>query len=214
MAWGGKPDVPKLDPSELFDKRRERDGARLKAYNKILEQIHHKIRTFSKMGGDPWITYTVPPFIIGLPRLDLKDTVVYLVYTLRNQGYEVRYTYPNILYVSWKHHERDYLTKNSPIMQAMIPEKPAATRKGGVVSGSSGGTGRVRFEEPAPQGILKPSARGDYSMFGSGSGMGQGVGRAPPRDVHSYTPPSQFLNDLSQPTIAPRKSALDDFIGF
>ncbi len=213
MAWGGKPDVPKLDPSELFDKRRERDGARLKAYNKILEQIHHKIRTFSKMGGDPWIMYTVPPFIIGLPRLDLKDTIVYLVYTLRNQGYEVRYTYPNMLYVSWKHHERDYLTKNSPIMQAMIPDKPAATKKGAINNTMGNPGGRVRFEEPAPQGILKPSSRGDYSMFG-GTNRDGTIGRAPPRDVHSYTPPSQFLNDLSQPTLAPRKSALDDLIGF
>jgi hypothetical protein len=221
MSWGGgKPDVPKLDPNELFDKRRERDQARLKAYNKLLEQIYHKIRTSSKMGGNAWINYTIPPFIIGLPRLDLIDTVVYLVHTLRQQKYEVRYTYPNMLYISWKHHERDYLTQNSPIMQALIPpEKPAPARKGGVTNsqadramGSRSG-GRVRFEEPAPQGILKPSTAPDYSMFGL-RGEGAGGGRAPPRDVHSYTPPSQFLNDLTQPTLAPRKSALDDLIGF
>lgn len=220
MSWGGsgKPDVPKLDPTELFDKRRERDGAKLKAYTTILEQIYHKIRNSSKMGGNAWITYNIPPFIIGLPRLDLIDTVVFLVHTLRQQNYEVRYTYPDMLYISWKHHERDYLTKNSPIMQAMIPpEKPAPARRGGVTNsqsdrsmGARSNGGRVRFEEPAQQGILKPNAASEYSTFG----MGAGGGRAPPRDVHSYTPPSQFLNDLGQPTLAPRKSAFDDLIGF
>ena len=32
--------TPQLDPSELYDKRRTKDAGRLRAYNKILEQIY------------------------------------------------------------------------------------------------------------------------------------------------------------------------------
>ena len=96
-----KPDIPQLKPSDLFEKRKQRDGVKLKSYNKILEQIYSKIRLSSREGGDPWIVHTVPPFIIGLPKIELEDCVVYIVYMLRQQGYEVRYTYPNLLYISW-----------------------------------------------------------------------------------------------------------------
>ena len=93
-------EIPMLKPTDLFDKRRQRDGAKLKSYNKILEHIYGRIKTSSRDGGDPWITFVVPPFILGLPKLDLQDCIVYLVYILRNQEYEVRYTYPNLLYNS------------------------------------------------------------------------------------------------------------------
>ena len=38
-----KPEYPQLKPSDLFDKRRQRDGAKLKTYNTILEQIYTRI---------------------------------------------------------------------------------------------------------------------------------------------------------------------------
>lgn len=58
---------------------------------------------------------------MGLPSLDLKDCVVYVVHQLRNQAYEVRYTYPNLLWISWGHHEQKYFAEKNPIVQAMIP---------------------------------------------------------------------------------------------
>jgi hypothetical protein len=72
-------------------------------------------------GNANYIMYTVPPFVLGLPRIDMEDCIVYLVYMLRQHGYEVRFTYPNLLYISWKHHEKDYLLNQNPIVQAMLP---------------------------------------------------------------------------------------------
>ena len=114
-------DTPQLNPSELYDKRRTKDAGRLRAYNKILEQIYNRIRTISKLpNAQCFILYTVPPFILGLPKLDLEDCVVYLIYQLRHAGYEVRYSPPNMIYISWMHHEKSYLVEQSPIMQAML----------------------------------------------------------------------------------------------
>lgn len=186
-----KPDFPQLKPSDLFEKRRQRDGAKLKSYNTILEQIYTRIRSSSRQGGDPWIIFTVPPFIIGLPRLDLEDCIVYIVYLLRQQSYEVRYTYPNLLYISWKHHEKDYILKTSPIMTTMLAAKPASSKPLNELR--KAGASQVRFAEAIVQG---------------------GAGRAPPRNVADYAPPRSFLNSIEQPMAEPRKDVLKDFLNF
>jgi hypothetical protein len=224
--FGQQSQVPTLKPGELFERRRQRDGAKLKSYNKLLEQIYIRIRASSRDGGDPWITYVVPPFILGLPKIDLEDCIVYLVYMLRVQGYEVRYTYPNLLYISWKHHEKDYILKGSPIMSAMLASqssKPKAElrgQRGGHVRfaesittdpfgppGSSGSTAAASFgSEPR----IRPPPGGRMQPVGSRAP----VGRAPPRNVQEYQPPTSFLDAVEQPVAEPRRGALEDFLHF
>jgi len=113
--------TPQLDPSELYDKRKSKDASRLRAYNKILEQIYNRIRVLSKLPNSPcYLLYTVPPFIFGLPKIDMEDCVIYIIYQLRHSKYDVRYTPPNMLYISWIHHEQSYIVQQSPIMAAML----------------------------------------------------------------------------------------------
>lgn len=208
MSGPPRVDIPTLKPDQLFDKRRQRDGARLKAYNKILEQIYGRIKTSSREGGDPWLIFTIPPFILGLPRIDLEDCVVYLVYILRTQGYEVRYTYPNLLYISWKHHEKEYILKNSPIMSAMLSAAPpASTKPKGELRAQSGA--RVRFADQVQQGAGGPSMNAQQPQQ-----RPMTMGRAPPRSTAEYQPPTSFLDALERPVAEPRKAALDDFLNF
>ncbi len=208
MSGPPRVDIPTLKPDQLFDKRRQRDGARLKAYNKILEQIYVRIKTNSREGGDPWLIFTIPPFILGLPKIDLEDCVVYLVYILRTQGYEVRYTYPNLLYISWKHHEKDYILKNSPIMSAMLSAAPpASTKPKGELRAQSGA--RVRFADQVQQDAGGASIHAQQPQQ-----RPMTMGRAPPRSTTEYQPPTSFLDALERPTAEPRKAALDDFLNF
>ena len=44
---------PHLDPLQLYEKRRTKDIYRLKTYNKILDQIYHRILTISKLPNSP-----------------------------------------------------------------------------------------------------------------------------------------------------------------
>jgi len=113
--------TPQLQINELYQRRISKDTARLKTYNEILQRIYHRIRIISQMPNSPaQITYTVPQFIIGLPRIDLEDCIVYIVHQLRMNMFVVRYTFPNLLSISWEHHEKDYITGQSPIMLAML----------------------------------------------------------------------------------------------
>jgi len=122
--------VPQLPASTLFDVRFKQDKARQTAYNQILEQALQKIAHCATAPNQPtYVYFNVPPFVLGLPSLDLKDCVVYIVYQLRYQGYEVRYTYPNLLLISWAHHERQYLLEKNPIVQSMMPPKMEGPEK-------------------------------------------------------------------------------------
>ena len=224
--------TPQLDPSELYDKRRTKDAGRLRAYNKILEQIYHRIRTLSKLPNSQcFLLYTVPPFIFGLPKLDLEDCIVYLIYQLRHASYDVRFTPPNMIYISWLHHEKSYLVEQSPIMQAMLSsaektqaeldrkEKEASRLMAPRKSGK-----KVRMQLPGEmQQMGQMSKPASSYPFGQPSSSAihtvlqrpssNPVAGPPPPSASEYVPPSAFLQELSHPqnTIVQPKSVSDYF---
>jgi hypothetical protein len=192
-------ETPLLQPNELYNQRRSKDSSRLRAYNKILEQIHHRIRVISKLPQSPcYLIYTVPPFIFGLPKLDLEDCMVYLVYQMRQGGFDVRFTYPNMMYISWVHHEKSYLVEQSPIMLAMMGS--AERNKAEQEHREKEKRRRVKTDgmfHDKPQSV-KPKKVSFISnkpyippAFQESS--------APPKAA-SYVPPSSFLQNITNPT--------------
>ena len=200
--------TPQLNPSELYDKRKSKDASRLKAYNKILEQIYNRIRVMSKLPQSQcYLLYTVPPFIFGLPKIDLEDCVIYLIYQLRHASYEVRYTPPNMMYISWMHHEKSYLVDQSPIMHAMMEsaEKTQAEM--------------YRKEKEASRLLQGRKSQRKVRMNVPGEFQGQMQGQKPFRAIHTilnrplsnptagppppsasdYTPPNAFLQNITHP---------------
>jgi hypothetical protein len=176
----------------LFEKRIRRDHARLRAYNQLLTQINQRIYTTSQMSGNAnFITYTVPPFIFGLPKLDLQDCIVYLVWMLRQNGYEVRYTYPNLLFISWKHHEKNYLMTQNPIVQAMIPPEVKREQK-------------KKDKDKARSVSFAPDPRRPGSELQA----------APMRSTLDYEPPNSFLQTMQKPLPDRKNNILADLWNF
>ena len=175
---------PKLQPQHLFEKREKRDKARLKSYNQLLEQIQHRIFTTSQLPGNPnYLVYSVPPFILGLPAMDLQDCIVYLVFQLRANGFEVRFTYPNLLYISWASYEKEYFMKKNPIVQAMIPPKPEIINKKGK---------NVRIQDPQQQ--QQPQQLQQIQNPYTDT-----ITVAPTRSANDYMPPTSFLDTIQRP---------------
>ena len=46
--------------------------------------------------------YNVPKYIFGIPLYDIKSCVMFLVTALVKNGFDVKYTHPNLLYISWQ----------------------------------------------------------------------------------------------------------------
>jgi hypothetical protein len=94
----------KLNMDELYIKKQQQDLNILNNYNKILSRIHKKIKYVSKqLINDQCCWYVMPEMMIGIPKYDYKDCTAYVIEKLRENGFIVRYTHPNLLFISWKH---------------------------------------------------------------------------------------------------------------
>jgi hypothetical protein len=176
-------EAPRLEPRHLFEKRVARDSAKLRAYNQVLEQINSRIRTTAALPGNQnYLLYTVPPFILGLPAIDLQDCIVYVVHQLRTGGFEVKFTYPNLLYISWKHYEQEYMREQNPITQAMKPPAPPTN------SSKKGAGGKRGVGTTAQKVTFAPN----LSRIGGAP--------AAARSAAEYQPPDSFLDSIQRPT--------------
>jgi hypothetical protein len=187
-------EAPRLEPRNLFEKRVSRDASKLRAYNQVLSQIQNRIKVTAELPGNQnYLLYTVPPFILGLPAIDLQDCIVYVVHQLRTGGFEVKFTYPNLLYISWKHYEQEYMREQNPITQAMKPPAKA-------VNTSKKGAGGKRGTETQKAVSFAPN----LSRIGGAP--------AAPRSAAEYQPPDSFLDGIQRPAKPPPGNATDSVL--
>jgi hypothetical protein len=100
----------KLNIDELYSKKQQQDLNVLKNYNNILLRIHNKIKYISKnMLNENCCWYVMPEMILGVPKYDHRDCTAYVIEKLRDNGFIVRYTHPNLLFISWKHWVPSYV---------------------------------------------------------------------------------------------------------
>ena len=78
----------------------EREKGRLIIYEEILEKCYHRIQS-SVVRDDPFSLYVVPDFIIGKPTYNFANCIQYIIFRLKNNGFKVKYIYPNALQIEW-----------------------------------------------------------------------------------------------------------------
>ena len=111
---------PIVPPSSLYSEEARRDATRVRTYNNVLQAIYKKIKAVARIpGNEKCLWYVVPEFIPGTARFNVEDCILYIVWNLRNVGYSVVYTHPNLLYVSWKNHDEKYKERESPWAQVL-----------------------------------------------------------------------------------------------
>jgi len=195
--------VPHLEPKDLYDRRIRRDYARLRAYNTLLEQIYQRVYSTSQLSGNTSsVLYSVPPFILGLPKLDMEDCIVYLVWQLRQSGFEVRFTWPNMLFISWRHHEGAYLATQNPIVKAMTPApQPAPLPKmvgGSQKKKSAAAAAAAQQQMQSRQPTVAFNEAVDLITSANPSTFGAPV-QPGTRRATDYEPPASFIQNLERP---------------
>jgi hypothetical protein len=95
----------KINLDDLFEKKREIAESKLVLYNKILNRIHNKIKLTSNQnrGKEQFIWYVIPEIMIGVSRYDVAECTGYIIRKLRENDLVVRYTHPNLVFISWVH---------------------------------------------------------------------------------------------------------------
>ncbi len=96
--------VDKLNLDELFEKKQIHDLATTKNYNAILNRIHNKIKLTSRQQlNTQYCWFVIPEVMIGVPKYDIATCISYVIDKLQKNGFNVRYTHPNLLLISWNH---------------------------------------------------------------------------------------------------------------
>lgn len=94
----------RVNLDDLYERKKKHDLNTLATYKKILGRIHNRINTISRQQiNHQFCWFLVPEMIIGVPNYDHGACVAYCIDELRNNGFLIRYTHPNLLLISWQH---------------------------------------------------------------------------------------------------------------
>ena len=92
--------MPMLNIKELHRTIDIKRQNRMKCYEIILEKIHKKI-IYTTKKEQSFCIYVIPEYIIGLPMINNNECTEYVIKKLNENGFFVKYTFPNLLYISW-----------------------------------------------------------------------------------------------------------------
>ena len=102
----------KISLDDLYEKKRQSDLVTVNIYNKILTRIHTRIKLTSRTSkNSQFTTFVVPEMMIGIPTSQYNggECTAYLMEKLKENGFMVKYTHPNLLFISWAHWIPDYV---------------------------------------------------------------------------------------------------------
>ena len=69
-----------------------------------IDKTNTKIKNTTRINkNNQHCWYLVPEIIIGVPKYDLANCIAFIVNELRENGFGVTYTHPNLIFISWKH---------------------------------------------------------------------------------------------------------------
>ena len=71
-------------------------------YDAILQQCYNKIMATNQKINDCFCFFSCPTFVFGVPLYNVNSCITYIMEKLILKGFEVKYTHPNLIYISWK----------------------------------------------------------------------------------------------------------------
>ena len=102
----------KINLDDLYEKKRESDLKQLEIFNKILSRAHNQIKIASRQNTQlQFCTFIVPEIMIGIPKYDSAMCIGYIISKLKDNGFNIKYIHPNMLFISWAHWVPSYVRK-------------------------------------------------------------------------------------------------------
>ena len=103
----------KISLDDLYHRTQEVEDLRIRVYKKILNRAHQKIKHTSRQRNtEHFVFFLVPEFLVGTPRYDSAACIAYIMDKLSHNGFIVKYTHPNLLFISWQHYIPKYQRQN------------------------------------------------------------------------------------------------------
>jgi len=160
----------KINIDDLYETNMRRDQRQLSLFNKILNRVHKRINTTSRLKrNEKFVWFTVPEFLFGEPTYDQGDCIAYLVAKLVDNGFRVQYMHPHTLFIGWEHWVPSYVRNE-------------IKRKTGKIINEKGQVVGDTKADPDAIGAADPTA----AIMNTGPGPGPGPGAGPA--AKQYTP--------------------------
>ena len=99
-----------INIDDLYEKKRERDMAQLRIFNKMPRRIHGKIQlTTRQKVAEKICWFVVPEIMLGVPVYEQGGCIAYVMDKLKSDGFAVQYVHPNTLFICWNHWVPNYV---------------------------------------------------------------------------------------------------------
>jgi len=99
----------KLNLDDLHKQKKVTQEHKIKIYQRVLARVHSRIKATSRMRNSERFTFfLLPEFILGVPRYDMAECTSYVMEKLIDNGFVIKYTHPNLLFISWQHYVPNY----------------------------------------------------------------------------------------------------------
>ena len=96
--------VRKINLDDLYDRKKEKDLQKLQIFNRILNRVHEKIKMTSRLKLNSSVCwYVVPEVMLGYVNYDRVACISYMLAKLEENDFQVRYTHPTLIFISWGH---------------------------------------------------------------------------------------------------------------
>ncbi len=103
-------EISKVDMDELYEQKRQSDVLKLNTYKMVLSRIHTRIKVTSRQkNNEQCCWFVVPEVILGAPSYNIQACIIYITNELKDNGFMVKYTHPNLIFISWKHYIPGYV---------------------------------------------------------------------------------------------------------
>ena len=89
-----------LSAKQVVASEKKRENAKKEYYKALLEQFCRKIKVASELGKKEAIL-EVPTFLVGFPKYDMAQTIMYMARQLTRLGYTVSVAGPLTLKAQW-----------------------------------------------------------------------------------------------------------------
>ena len=122
-----------INLDELYKIKQDKLKKKADIYNSVLKKVHQRIKNVAINSYECFCFFAVEDFIFGIPSYNKNECIKYLFNKLVSNGFKVRYTHPNLFYISWNHYvkkENKQIQSNintTPIKKEINSYKPSGT---------------------------------------------------------------------------------------
>ena len=100
----------KINLDDLYERKKQHNISTTNSYNTVMNRIHNRIKTTSRLQlTEQHCWFIIPEMMIGVPKYNIAECISYVIDKLQKNGFKIRYTHPNLLFISWSHWVPDYV---------------------------------------------------------------------------------------------------------